>query len=50
VEIRGSNVMAVLTLLMLMTTLTCRSTLKYDRLDISGPGVQLTGMDDDEFM
>jgi hypothetical protein len=30
--------MAVLTLSMLMTTLACRSTLKYDKLDISGSG------------
>jgi hypothetical protein len=42
--------MAVLTLPMPMTTITCRSTPKYDQLDISGPGVQLTEMDDDKLM
>jgi hypothetical protein len=42
--------MAVLTLPMLMITFVCGSTLKYDKLDISGPGVQLTGRNDDELM
>jgi hypothetical protein len=42
--------MAVLTLPMLMITLVCRSTLKYDKLDIFGPGVPLNERDDDEVM
>jgi hypothetical protein len=47
VEMRWSNIMVML---MLMIALLCRSTLEYDKLDISGPAAQLTGRNDEGLM